>query len=165
MRSSGIGGRPRAALGESGARRATNQHPGTTASISARNLSRRVCFFLAPYSASAKLPCRCINWPPLTEPGRFYPIRRPERDYFSISLAVLCMIAIPNANAQPPGSVAVWFIFNDQTQEEEPRSINDPAVSANVNRLIKQACGQRLVDVRINTVTPPVINGTVVIFN
>src|SRR3954467_13427912 len=53
--------------------------------MSARNLSRRVCFFLPAYSASAKLPCRCID-PPLPEPGRFYPIHHPKRDYFSISL-------------------------------------------------------------------------------
>src|SRR3954468_24520892 len=53
--------------------------------MSARNLSPRVCFFLPAYAASAKLPCRCID-PPLPEPGRFYPIHHPKRDYFSISL-------------------------------------------------------------------------------
>jgi hypothetical protein len=42
---------------ESGARRATSRGHGTTCSISARNLSRRVCFFLLAYSTYEKLPC------------------------------------------------------------------------------------------------------------
>jgi hypothetical protein len=41
---------------------------GTTSSIPARNLSRRVGFFLRAHSACKKLRCRCIN-PPSVPPG------------------------------------------------------------------------------------------------
>ena len=37
-------------------RRSTSRDHGTTCSISAKNLSRRVCFFLPAYSACEKLP-------------------------------------------------------------------------------------------------------------
>src|ERR1700676_450418 len=68
MRSSPIGFRPRSPFGESGCRRSTSRAHGTTCSISAKNLSRRVRFFLPAYSACEKLPCRCIV-PPLGPPG------------------------------------------------------------------------------------------------
>src|ERR1700716_2834412 len=61
MRSSPIGGRPRSPLGYSGRSRSTRRAQGTTCSISAKNLSRRVCFFLPAYSACEKLPCPVKN--------------------------------------------------------------------------------------------------------
>src|SRR3954454_12509295 len=68
-------------LGYSGARRATNRDQGTACSISARNLSRRVCFFLPTYSTCEKLPCRCLDLLPLPKLRRFYPQSTPERDF------------------------------------------------------------------------------------
>jgi hypothetical protein len=46
-----------------GRSRAACRAQGTTCSISAKNLSHRVCFFLPAYSAREKLPGRCIVVP------------------------------------------------------------------------------------------------------
>jgi len=53
-------------------------------SISAKNLSRRVCFFCRRIPPAKRLPCRCIV--PSHQSGRFYPRRHHNRAFFSFSL-------------------------------------------------------------------------------
>src|SRR5829696_7663373 len=62
---------------------------GTTCSISARNLSRRVCFFLLAYSACEKLPCCCMACPSSAPDSHFYPTSPPNPPYFSVSLGLI----------------------------------------------------------------------------
>src|SRR4051794_11492963 len=92
--------------------------------MSARNLSRRVCFFLPAYSASAKLPCRCID-PPLPEPGRFYPIHHPKRDYFSISLGGDGLATIRQFHPRAP-SRACWPSLMRKTTSTRDVTLSNP---------------------------------------
>ena len=59
---------------------------GTTCSISAKNRSRRVCFFLPAYSACEKLPWRCIFPPRLPDRQILPDANAPNPAYFSVSL-------------------------------------------------------------------------------
>ncbi len=71
----------------SGRSRSTSRAHGTTASISAKNLSRRVCLFLPAYSACKKLPCRSIGPPPTPTNQPILPDASGEKTpYFSVSL-------------------------------------------------------------------------------
>src|SRR6478672_437969 len=88
MRSSPIGVRPRTPFGYSGRSPSTSRAHGTTCSISARNLSRRVCFFLLAYSACEKLPYCGIGLSLIT--------RQPILSHRAATPALLQLILSPD---------------------------------------------------------------------